>query len=196
MIEHSNMRYNQAFDVEHLFSEQVVKVAFLISDFLIDLANAKFNVEYAGFAGNHDRITDKDKNLDGDHIMKMVNPFVQSLVCKFSNITYVQAEDYSHSIEVYDKHIKFIHGDLDSINDKLLAIHSSDDNIAYSAIVVGHWHKFLVMEVGFNKHIFGFGSLKGVDLFSKRIRKQSSASQGFLTIYENDDTIYATKVVL
>jgi hypothetical protein len=87
------------------------------------------NVTVAGIAGNHDRFNeDKHKSLDGDHAVRIVNEAIKTFLENANNerITYVQAKDYEHSIYINGLNVKFVHGDLDGINDQnLIAKHSS-----------------------------------------------------------------------
>ncbi|UUG68059.1 hypothetical protein [Bacillus phage PK-3] len=189
VIEHASMRFSQGFDAEFVFSEQIVKASDLIIKFLMFLAKEGFNITYSGIAGNHDRITDKDKNIHGDHAVKTINEIIKVFITHsgIKNIRFEEADDdYGHSIEVNTRNIKFLHGDLDSIKDEtMLAKHSSLDGIDYDMVVMGHYHHFREIEVGYDKRIITFGSLKGADNYGERIRKVSVASQGFIVIDEN-----------
>lgn len=191
VVEHSNMRYGQAFHSEFTYSEQLVKASDVIIKFLVALAKEGFHISYAGFAGNHDRVNDKDKNIDGDHAVKPINHIVKTFVDNASihNITYVQAKDYSHSLlNVNGANFKFVHGDLDSFKDEnLVAKHSVMDGVDYDAVVMGHYHHFREIEVGMSKQIIMFGSLKGADEYSEKIRRLSMASQGMIIVDEDGD---------
>jgi UDP-2,3-diacylglucosamine pyrophosphatase LpxH len=76
---------------------------------------------------------------------------------------------------------KFVHGELDSYKvETLVNPHSAMDNVAYDAVVMGHFHHFREIEVGIDKRIIMFGSLKGADEYSEKIRRLSVASQGMI----------------
>lgn len=197
-IEHASMRYSQGYNAEFTFSEQIVKSADLIIKFLVGLAEEGFHISYAGFAGNHDRITDKDKNIDGDHAIKPINAIIKSFIdnSKATNILYHQAQDYGHSLRVNGCDLKFVHGDLDSIKDEtLVAKHTSLDNIPYDMVVMGHYHHFREIEVGYDKRIVAFGSLKGADEYSHKLRRLSVASQGII-IVDGDGEIDVKRIKL
>jgi hypothetical protein len=186
VVEHSNMRYGQAYHSEFTYSEQLPLASDAIIKFLVLLAEEGFSVSYSGIAGNHDRANDKDKNIHGDHAVKPINHMVK-IFCdnaKLDNLKYAPAfDDYSHRLTVNGIHFKFVHGDLDSCKDeKLVAKHSDLDRMDYSAIVSGHVHHFRDLEVGLRKRIIVFGSLKGPDDYGEKIRKLSVASQGFITV--------------
>lgn len=189
VIEHASMRFSQGFNAEFTFSDQIVKASDLIIKFLMFLAREGFNLTYAGIAGNHDRITDKDKNIDGDHAVKPINEIIKVFIqnAGIKNIRFEQAKDYTHNIELNTRNFKFVHGDLDSINDmNLVAKHASMDGIDYDMVVMGHYHHFREIEVGFDKHVVSFGSLKGSDDYSEnKLRRLASVSQGIIIVDES-----------
>lgn len=189
-VEHASMRFSQGFNAEFTFSEQIVKASDLIIKFLMFLSREGFNITYSGIAGNHDRITDKDKNIDGDHAVKPINEIIKVFIrhAGIENIKFQEAKDYGHSIELNSRNFKFVHGDLDSLkDDSLVAKHSSIDGTDYDMVVMGHYHHFREMEVGFDKRVVVFGSLKGADDYGERIRKISVASQGIIIVDEQGD---------
>lgn len=190
VVEHATMRFSQGFHAEFVFSEQIVRASDLIIKFLMFLAKEGFNIKYAGIAGNHDRITDKDKNIDSDHAVRVINFAVESFIenTGIKNIAFEKAKDYGHNIKLNNRNFKFIHGDLDPVNNELLlAKHTSMDGIDYDMVVMGHYHHFREIEVGFDKRVVVFGSLKGADDYGEKIRKISVASQGLIIVDENGD---------
>src|SRR5205085_979639 len=71
IIEHPYM-HNLAYTSEFVFAEQMSKASDIIIKFMIGLSEFA-NVTVAGICGNHDRFNeDKNKNLDGDHAVKVV----------------------------------------------------------------------------------------------------------------------------
>ncbi|MGV4321305.1 metallophosphoesterase [Bacillus mojavensis] len=201
VIEHSNMRQGQAFDAELSYSDQIVIAADLIMKFIHSISSEGFKVKYAGIAGNHDRTNgDKDKNITGDHAVKPINKIIKTFIenANIGDVEYIQAKDYEYSLlDVNGLNFKFVHGDLDSIkNEGLVARHSDNDNIIYNAIVMGHYHHYRDIEVGQDKRIIVFGSMKGTDNYSKdKLRKVSPASQGIIIINENKE-IHPKKINL
>lgn len=163
----------------------------LIIKFMMGLADEKLNVTVAGIAGNHDRLnSDKKKNINGDHAVKGVNQAIKSFIenAKVERIAYQQAKDYEHSISVNGLNVKFVHGDLDNPRDKnVVAKHSSLDGVDYSLIVMGHYHHFEIIEVGINKAVVVFGSMKGADSYGENGRLVSAPSQGIILVDENGD---------
>lgn len=182
--------HNLSYTSEFTYSEQTACASDIIIKFIKKLSEVAY-VRVAGIAGNHDRMNDdKNKSLYGDHAVKGINKAIQSFIehSEIERITYEQAKDYEHSIEVNGIHIKCVHGDLDNISDKTtLAKHIQKDGINYSIIAMGHYHHHWVKEVAINKFMVGFGSLKGVDAHGDRTRLMSSASQGYIIVDENGD---------
>lgn len=197
MIEHATMRYGQAYDAEFNFSEQIVKSSDLIIKTILFLLEQGYKVSYAGIAGNHDRITDKDKNLDNDHAVKVINKIVESffLNVKANNFEYVQAEDYKHSLIVNGLSILCLHGDLDSRKDNgIIRKHEILNGEEYDLLLIGHFHSVEIREISDDKFMAIAGSIKGQDNYSKnKIRKSSSASQ--LMVLVDKDGNYDFKIV-
>lgn len=183
--------HNLAYNCEFTYSEQITKASDLIIKFLVGLKEYA-NVIYAGIGGNHDRINaDKNKNLNGDHAVRGINEAVKSFVenSKVKRITYEKAVgDYEHSISLNGLNVKCVHGDLENINDNsILAKYASMDGINYNLVIMGHFHNFWTKEVGVDKHIYGFGSLKGADSHGKNTKMISSVSQGIVLVDEYGD---------
>lgn len=189
VVEHASMRFSQGYNAEFTFSEQIAKASDLIIKVIMYLAKEGFAVTYAGIAGNHDRITDKDKNIDGDHAVRVINHAIQVFIThsQIKNVTYIQAKDYKHSFSVNGKNFLAVHGDLDSKNDdNLLAKHSLLDGVQYDYILMGHWHRRESREIGDDKFLFISGSTKGADEYSEnKLRKKSAPSQMMLTVEDN-----------
>ena len=189
-IEHPYM-HNLAYTSEFNMVEQILKASDLIIKFLVGLSEAGINVTTAGIGGNHDRFNEnKDKSLHGDHAVKAINKSIKSFIenSKIERIIYEEAKDYSHSIEVNGVHIKFVHGDLDNVNDpNLIAKHCALDGVNYSLIVMGHCHHYRIIEQGVGKMAIMFGSLKGADNYGQNKRKVASPSQGIIIIREDGE---------
>lgn len=183
--------HNLAYNCEFTYSEQIIKASDLIIKFLIGLSEY-VNVRYAGIAGNHDRTNaDKKKNLHGDHAVKGINEAINSFVTnsKAKRITYEHAlGDYEHTIAINGIYVKCVHGDLESINDKdILAKYSAMDNIVYTLVIMGHFHHHWSKDIGIDKTIAGFGSLKGADNHGKNAKMLSAVSQGLVIVDEDGD---------
>lgn len=188
-IEHPYM-HNLSYSCEFTMSEQIVKATDLIIKFVKELSK-HVPVVVSGIGGNHDRLDeDKNKSLNGDHAVKIINEGIKNFIenSEIEKVAFMEAKDYEHSIIVNGTHIKFVHGDLDSKDDKsLIAKHCSNDGLNYKLIVMGHYHHHFITEQGLGKAVVGFGSLKGADGYSEKIRRLSDPSQGFIIVDENGE---------
>jgi len=180
MLEHAYMRNSQAYHAEFPVSKQMTLGGKLIIEMLIKLAQS-FDVTYRGFSGNHDRINgDKVGNIDGDTGMVVVNEMVKLFVetSHIGNVEYVEAKDFSAVLEVNGKMFKFVHGDLEKKADtRKIHDHSSRDRTVYDAIVYGHFHHHMVLEVGIDRFEIRCGSIKGSDDYSEKLGLGSAPSQ-------------------
>lgn len=179
--------HNLSFSCEFTMAEQIVKASDLIIKFMIELAKHA-NVTVAGIGGNHDRLNeDKNKSLDGDHAVKAINSIIKTFIenSNIERVTYEQANDYDHVLLINGIYTKFVHGDLDSINDRgLIAKHSYLDSTDYTLVVMGHYHHHWTKEEGLHGAVVGFGSLKGADNHGQKNRRISSPSQGYILVDE------------
>lgn len=180
MLEHAYMRNSQAYHAEFPVSKQMTLGGRLIIEMLVKLAQS-FNVTYRGFSGNHDRINgDKNGNIDGDTGMVVVNEMVRLFVetSHIENIEYVSTKDFSAVLESNGKMFKFVHGDLEKKADtRKIHDHSSRDRTVYDAIVYGHFHHHMVLEVGVDRLEIRCGSIKGSDDYSEKLGLGSAPSQ-------------------
>lgn len=189
LIEHLYMRPSQAYNVEFPVSVQMVKGARLINKVLFELSK-HWIVSYTGFSGNHDRLDgDKNKVVYGDNAMVVANEIVSEFIntSNIENLIYRPTGKYSNSlINVNGKNIKFVHGDKERKNDQTkLAKHSEKDGVHYDAIVYGHFHHYLALEVGYKKWEIRCGSIKGSDEYSDNLGVSSSPSQLAIVVYED-----------
>lgn len=185
MLEHAYMRNSQAYHAEFPVSEQMTRGGRLLIEVLSRLSK-HWLVTYRGFSGNHDRINgDKNGNIDGDTGMVVVNDMIKMFVelAKIDNLTYVETQKFSAVIEANGKSLKFVHGDLEKREDKgKIHDHSSRDELIYDAIVYGHFHHFMCLEVGVRKYEIRVGSTKGSDDYSEKLGLGSAPSQAVILV--------------
>lgn len=186
ILEHAYMRDSQAYHAEFPVSRQMALGGRLIINALYKLSR-KFFVTYRGFAGNHDRMNkDKNGNIDGDTGMVVVNEIVQVFIenANIENLQYAECHHYNAKlINVNGKNFRFEHGDLlKKLDTGKLADRSSVDNIHYDAIVYGHFHHYMVLEIGVNKFEIRIGSTKGSDDYSEKLGLGSAPSQGVILV--------------
>lgn len=191
LVEQITMRYAQAYNVEFTFSEQIVKAQELVLRYLLAIRAYGFEGElyFTGIGGNHDRIeADKNKNLYGDSVATIVNYFIQSQV-EFNGLkaTYLEPENSLRTyLDLNGGNYKFVHGDIDNLDDKsILGKLSIYDNREYVAVIGGHVHHKRVIEIGHNKYTITMPSLKGSDDYSDRLKLGATKSQGFIVV--NDE---------
>lgn len=190
LIEGSYMRTQNAYSTERVFSEQINEASDLIINFLTKLSEF-VEVEYAGINGNHDRVFLKNDNLYGDGAVSLSNKIIETFVKYSGNkrIAYKQAEPYHHIEDVHGKKFLFVHGDKTALARKtILSEQSTLYNLALDAVIGGHIHHFTMREVGCDKFVATFGSLKGSDEYSlKTIGTSSSRSQGVILVGEDGE---------
>lgn len=195
MIEGHFMRSGQAYDVEFPTSEQMSRGGELLIQALNILSSSFKQVTFRAFAGNHDRINQSDKNgnITGDSSMVVVNKIVKTFVDAskpyIKNIKFVETH-HSHAkmIDVNGINIKLVHGDKVKKKDEgKIHDHSSIDGIIYNLIVYGHFHHYLFLETGINKHEMRVGSLKGSDDYSEELGLGSRPSQALVLIDINGE---------
>lgn len=198
MTEHVSMRkVNQSFETEFDLSEQIIKSFDLIKELTASLLE-RFNIEYLGVSGNHDRMNGaKDDNIDGDSTIKVVNHFMKEFIFNVSEkmpdgryVKYLESDsiNYSASIDVFDKKIKFVHGDNErGGKGRVLSSHSALDGVVYNLLVMGHIHHFDVTEVGQNRFEVYSGSLMGMNNYAVKSKFSSLPSQTVIVIEEGGD---------
>lgn len=186
-IEHITMRNDNVYMAEMTWSEQVVGVSQLVSNFLIQLAKY-FKVNYTAIAGNHDRVAgNKNDNIYGDSAITISNEIVKSTTQHVENITCVKTDEYHYLLEVNGFNFLFIHGDRTSIKPKdILGRMSVLYDKQVHALISGHVHHFTMRECGYQKHVVSFGSIKGSDSFSVKIGSTAQRSQGVIIVSEDD----------
>ncbi|MEC2335088.1 hypothetical protein [Bacillus subtilis] len=187
MLEHAYMRNSQAYHAEFPVSKQMALGGRLMIDLLTRLSKTHF-VTYRGISGNHDRMNgDKNANIDGDTGMVVVNEMVKLFIesSEIKNLMYVQAKDFSTTLEVNGKMFKFVHGDLEKKADAgKIHDHSSRDKVTYDAIIYGHFHHFFALEVGVDRWEIRCGSTKGSDDYSEKLGVGSAPSQLAIVVTE------------
>lgn len=194
ILEHAYMRDSQAYNAEFPVARQMALGGRLLIDVLYKLSRQHF-VTYRGFAGNHDRLNkDKNGNIDGDTGMIVVNEMVQLWIEQMNlagveNLVYAECGNYEAKlINVHGRNFKFVHGDLEKRDDwKKIAKHSFNDNITYDAIVYGHFHHFLCLEVGIDRFEIRVGSIKGSDDYSEKLGIGSAPSQACILVNEDGE---------
>lgn len=187
LIENVYMRTQNTYGSEKTLSEQIVDASDLIIKFLKKIS--KFvKVKYAGLEGNHDRVFTKKDVLYSDGAVSISNKIIKTFIeySENNNIMYVDSEPYHHIIKARGKAFLFVHGDRVSLKkNSILAEQSMLYDTDFDAMIAGHIHHFNMKEVGYDKYVVTFGSIKGSDEYSlKTIGTKSSRSQGVILVDE------------
>ena len=191
ILEHAYMRDAQAYSAEFPVSQQMALGGRLMIEVLYRLSKTFFTT-YRGFAGNHDRFNkDKNGNIDGDTGMVVVNEMVKLFIesANIDNLMFSDCANYNaRLVNVNGRNFKFVHGDLEKKQDTgKLADHSSNDNIIYDAIVYGHFHHHMVLEVGVDRFEIRVGSTKGSDDYSEKLGVGSAPSQAVILVSDTGE---------
>lgn len=185
-FEHDSMRIQNTYNAERTFTEQIVDFSEMIISFLKSISKY-VDVEYSAFGGNHDRVSgNKNDSIFGEHMVTVSNRIVETFIkySDYKNINYVEAKPYSHTLEVFGKNFLFVHGDTTPVKKQsVLAEQSTLHGKSFDAIIAGHYHRHSVLEVGHDKYVAIFGSIKGSDEYSLyTIGTSSSRSQGVIIV--------------
>lgn len=188
LIEHNAMRIQNLHGSERTLSEQIVEVSDLIVRFLTKLS-AHVNVEYSMIGGNHDRLKGNIKDsIFGETAVELSNAIVNQAIRRIDSerIKFIKSEPYHTIIEAYGKNFLFVHGDRTPIKKpSVLAEQSLLYGIDFDAVFSGHVHHYTVKEVGEDKYVVSFGSIKGSDDYTlKTLNTSARRSQGVILIDE------------
>ena len=189
MIEQAYMRHSQAFGIEGTLSEQITKASELLIKFLQRISQFA-KVKYAGINGNHDRMSSKNDTIYSDGAVNIINATVKVFTeYSNSNVEYVDSDPYHHIVSLNGRNFLFVHGDITPIKKSSVLAEQSDlYGIQFDALLAGHIHHFTMKEVGFDRYVATFGSIKGSDEYSlKTIGSSSSRSQGIIVIKEDGE---------
>lgn len=187
-VEGAYLRHSNAFEAESHWSEQVIDASKIIVEFLTKLSKYT-KISYSAIEGNHDRISQADKgsNLYGDGAIHISNAFIEVATQSNDQIEFVETPPYHHLKEVNGFNFLFVHGDRTKMKSQdILGNLSTLHGVNLDAVIGGHIHHFTMREVGINKYVTTFGSVKGFDNFSSMIGSAASRSQGVIIVGEND----------
>lgn len=188
LVEHLYMRTQNTFSSERTLGEQITEVSDLIIKFLQKLSKY-VKVAYSAISGNHDRMVgNKQDNVYSDSAIAVSNKIIETFT-KYGNndrITYVDAEPYHHIIPMNGRNFLFVHGDRTPLAKKsILAEQSLLYGVNFDAIIGGHVHHHTLTEVGEDRYVVTFGSIKGSDEYTlKTINTSASRSQGVILVDE------------
>lgn len=190
VVENCYMRNtNQAYECEFNFSEQIVKATQLLFGFANAIAEFA-NVEFYSVGGNHNRLSQKDMNIEGDNVNVIINENLKTFIDLSENkrihINDIDYKDDSVAFTINNTKIKAFHGDNRVMEEKkLYDSECSIDHIEYDLILRGHFHNFKFISQN-NGIVLTNGCLFGGNPYSvKRMGCFSKASQSIVVIGSN-----------
>lgn len=194
-IEQAYMRNTQAYSVEDFLSKQIAGVTELVIQFIRALLPYA-NIFYTAINGNHDRAAgNKNDSLYGDGLVNVSNEIVKTYI-KYSgdDVEFIETEPYHFILDIHNRSFLFVHGDQQAIKkSSILAEQSMLYGKQFDALIAGHVHHHTCQEVGQDKYVVTFGSLKPADEYAlKTIGVASGQSQGVILV---DDEGFEIKVV-
>lgn len=201
LLEGAYMRSPQAFEIEFTFSEQVSKAIEALFK-LINLLSEELNVVYIGaVAGNHSRMFTKNFTLENntDSAENIIDETIKSFI-RMSDNPRITIRDKKQSnreifIEINNKKVKIVHGDLLPINGEKISKLISSDGIDYDILLFGHYHNVNIAERNHGKMEIGTGSLYGTDGFSKMLGHETLASQTII-VFEGNENVLPIRIPL
>lgn len=193
MVEHVSMRnVNQSFEAEFPLAKQITVATKMITAFIVNLSEF-VNVDFFCIAGNHDRFQgNKADMIDTDNTMYVIAESIKTVlgVMNLPRVKFLDVDEYfnyEHTIEMNNKRIKFVHGDLERKTDpQKLEKHVSADEAFYDAIIMGHYHTFEDIERNYGKREIRVGSPMGRNSFSRKFKGNSDAGQAIIIVTEED----------
>lgn len=182
LLNGSYMRPTQVAENEFSYSEQVVKTTELAFSFLTSLS-MEVNVIYIGsILGNHSRMYDKGKTLEGDSAENIVDYNVKAFIDLVGSPRIIvddqKVDNSSIFTTINGVKIKLVHGDLLSraSNEKVQKFISAD-GIFYDLLVYGHFHHTSIKEENHGRLAIGTGSLQGITDYGKNLGYATQPSQ-------------------
>lgn len=196
LIEHDSMRPQNTYAVNKTWSDQVIDATDTVIKFLGKLTSIG-TVRYSAIMGNHDRRAGaKQDALYGDSAINISNKIIETYA-KYSgaDILFEECEPYHYLTTINNKNFLFVHGDKTPMaKSSILAEQSMLYGKSINVLVGGHIHHNVLKEVGNDKYVVTFGSIKGTDEYSlKTIGSTASRSQGVILI--NEDGEFEFKII-
>lgn len=184
-----DLRNQSLFDAQKTLSTQAIEATNLVVEFL-NILSQHLSVSYTGIAGNHDRLTRNPKEgVLGNHVMAFSNAIIENVALHTKNFQYFSPDnDYYTMLHINGVNVLAVHGDRTSmLKESVLAEQSVLFGMDIDVLVGGHFHNHRVKEVGNDKYVALFGSIKGSDDYSIQIGRTSSRSQGLMLFDDNGD---------
>lgn len=181
IIENLYMRQNQSYECEFTLSQQISNATKLLFGFISELS--KFtNVEVYSVGGNHNRMAQKDANVEGDNANVIITETLKTFV-ELSNNERIHIGDTDYkddSCEFEINGLKFlaIHGDNRVSNGKKLF-----DSENVDVVLRGHYHNFNIESQDNGGYVITSGCLFGYNPYSiKKMSCKTNATQTIIVV--------------
>lgn len=184
LLEGAYMRPQQAFTIEFDYSRQVIEATKFIYEFLESLSQStSARISYIGSVlGNHSRMYDKGKVIEGDSAENIIDEFVKQLLTIGNSDVQIddkKVDDFSIVGTLGKENFKLVHGDLISKNQAkdLISKMSYQDKVFYKFIAFGHFHHSSIVEGNHGSLAIGTGCLPTSTTFSRNLGYETIPSQ-------------------
>ena len=177
------------FDSRLNVSEQVIKVAYLLSD-VINEVSKHYNVKVAITNGNHDRIVaERDNSIEEENFTTFINEIIKLRLSENKRVEFLPADDCTLTrFYIRGQKCVLIHGNNDKRNtiNRLIEM----DKTVFDWVFSGHWHRAEQWEhnhttIIVNGAFGGEGYSKNARLYNKPIQKfMVFNEQGMLCSYD------------
>ena len=177
------------FDSRLNVSEQVIKVAYLLSD-VIDEVSKHYNVKVAITNGNHDRIVaERDNHIEEENFTTFINEIIKLRLSENKRVEFLPSDDCTLTrFYIRGQKCVLIHGNNDKRNtiNRLIEM----DKTVFDWVFSGHWHRAEQWEhnhttIIVNGAFGGEGYSKNARLYNKPIQKfMVFNEQGMLCSYD------------
>lgn len=170
--------------------DTVIKTSEFLCQWIAELQNRlETNIRVVTVGGNHDTCSflGAKPRFEEENLTKIVTKFMQ---IRFENNSYVQVDQFTDTaiINIQDVNVMIEHGE-DSNLQTTIEYFSNLYNIDIDECIAGHLHRPESLAIGVtelgDRMIYRVGSICGVDLYSKRLRKSARPS-AYFALYEKD----------
>lgn len=173
-------------------TEQVQKVAELISVFVYELSKYFKCVYINGVAGNHSRTSFKDQVLRGNRLDNLIPWYMKAKLAHLNNVIFIDEDNYDPTIgccTIRGKEYLLVHGDYDSFSERGISKLVMMLGFKPTAVFYGHLHRCSYDDIAGVK-IIRSGSFSGTS-DDYTISKRLSGKPSQMVCVVDDDGINA-----
>ncbi len=171
-----NIHYKIAIANRENVVQQIMGVSELLSWFISELSGHFANVYFSSVAGNHSRLSLKDKSPKDERLDDLIPFYIKARLQNLSNVHVIEdkIDNTINMINIRGKNYVMVHGDMDSLNGLLKLIKMLPEKIY--AVTMGHLHHNTITHMQGIK-IIQSGCLVGVDDYCIEKRILGKAQQ-------------------